>query len=129
MNFSSLDNIPVVKLTLLGTPFVYLISSLSPDNPNVSFGLFNREGHPETGEMLISDLELVRGNDCTLTHPASVYPLEFLKSPYLVSEINFNAKYPLRVYYEFAKEMGAIITNESFKPNIWNKHALNMKIP
>ena len=55
------DLYPQAFLYLPGTSAQWLLVSLSPDDPDLAFGLLNIEGVPELGYVRLSELEVLRG--------------------------------------------------------------------
>lgn len=56
------DPFPVVKLFVPDANATWLLSQLDPHDPDVAFGLCDPGlGHPELGQVLISELEGLRG--------------------------------------------------------------------
>ena len=91
----SIDFEPVVKLFTPADDAAWLLTELSPDDPDIAFGLCDPGlGFPELGYVSLSELEEARG-------PFSL-PVE--------RDLHFQAKKTLSAYAKEAHANGCIVT-------------------
>ncbi|BCJ91818.1 single-stranded DNA endonuclease [Terrihabitans soli] len=87
------DHFPVVKLFTPDGACTWLLTEIDPECPDIAFGLCDLGmGFPELGNVLISELESVRGK--------LGLPIE--------RDLFFKAKHPISVYADDAREKGHI---------------------
>ena len=89
------DPVPVVKLYALFSDATWLLSSISPLNPDMAFGLCDLGmGEPEIGWVALSELAKLKILGCC---------------PQVEREKFFKGKAPLSVYAEKAYKSGRIV--------------------
>ncbi|OCX51918.1 hypothetical protein BEL04_18115 [Mucilaginibacter sp. PPCGB 2223] len=90
------DYPPVAKLFLTNSNFVWLISELDPEYPEIAFGLCDLGmGWPELGYVNIDEILACQN------------PLVQLEN-----DLSFEGKYPLTVYARAARRADKIVTDE-----------------
>ncbi len=91
---------PVVKFFYPAGAATWLITELDPEDPDIAFGLCDLgHGFPELGSLRISELQSFKGR----------FGLGIER------DLHFEAKGPLSLYADAAREAGAIV--ESVRPS------------
>ncbi len=91
------DHVPVVKLFFPAGAHTWLITEMSPEQPDILFGLCDLGmGFPELGYVSLSELEGVK----------TVFGLGIER------DLHFTARYPLSVYAEAARIASGIVEDD-----------------
>ncbi|MBN8669404.1 MAG: DUF2958 domain-containing protein [Chitinophagales bacterium] len=122
LNPGSQDNIPYAKLNLIGTDSIWLLSELYYEKPNIAFGLSFHESVLRIGEINLDDMCVLRGPDSSKNYIGSLFTDNELKSPSVTFDPEFIGKYPMSIYYQVAKEIGYISTDDKYNSQVWAKH-------
>jgi hypothetical protein len=89
------DHPPVARLHILFNRCQWLISELSPEEPNIAFGLCDLgQGFPELGYVDLNEL-------LALDVPFGI-----------LNDVFFEGKHPMSVYADAAREMSEITTED-----------------
>jgi hypothetical protein len=117
------NTVPVVLLFLPGTFKSWLIGSISKEQPELAYGLFQMNAQFTLGQFNLTELASLKGPDLSVDYKGIVFEDYEHRSTKITRLFTFEGKYPLKVYLEVAREIGIIQTDDHINQEIWNKYS------